>query len=107
MAIKPEEITSVLRNEIRAFETELKLQTVGYVIQAGDGVARVYGLKDAMAGELIEFPHGVFGMALNLRRTASAASFWATTGSSRRGTRPAARDASSRCRWARRWSAAS
>jgi len=66
MAIKPEEITSVLRNEIKSFETELKLQTVGYVIQAGDGVARVYGLKDVMASELIEFPHGVFGMALNL-----------------------------------------
>lgn len=66
MAIRPEEITSVLRNEIKSFETELKLQTVGYTIQAGDGVARVYGLKDAMAGELIEFPHGVFGMALNL-----------------------------------------
>jgi len=66
MAIKPDEITSVLRNEIKSFETELKLQTVGYVIQVGDGVARVYGLKDAMASELIEFPHGVFGMALNL-----------------------------------------
>ncbi len=66
MAVKPEEIISVIQSEIKSFETELQLHNVGYVIQVGDAVARVYGLEKAMASELIEFPHGVMGMALNL-----------------------------------------
>jgi F-type H+-transporting ATPase subunit alpha len=66
MAVKPEEIISVIQSEIKSFESELQLHNVGYVIQVGDAVARVYGLEKAMAAELIEFPHGVMGMALNL-----------------------------------------
>jgi F-type H+-transporting ATPase subunit alpha len=66
MAVKPEEIISVIQSEIKSFESELQLQNVGYVIQVGDAVARVYGLEKAMASELIEFPRGVMGMALNL-----------------------------------------
>ncbi len=65
-AIRPEEISAVIQKEIQAYQTELKMESVGVVLQVGDGIARVYGLDKAMAGELIEFPGGVFGMALNL-----------------------------------------
>ncbi|HYE98403.1 MAG TPA: F0F1 ATP synthase subunit alpha, partial [Planctomycetota bacterium] len=65
-AIRPEEISSVIQKEIQTFQTDLKMESVGVVLQVGDGIARVYGLEKAMAGELIEFPGGVYGMALNL-----------------------------------------
>ena len=65
-SIRPEEISSVIQKEIQSFQTDLKMESVGVVLQVGDGIARVYGLEKAMAGELIEFPGGVFGMALNL-----------------------------------------
>jgi len=66
MNIRPEEVTSIIRQEIQQFGGELQTRGVGQVIQVGDGIARVYGLSDAMAGELIEFPGGVMGIALNL-----------------------------------------
>ena len=65
-AIRPEEISAVIQKEIESFKTELKMESVGVVLQVGDGIARVYGLEKVMAGELVEFPGGVFGMALNL-----------------------------------------
>ena len=65
-AIRPEEISSILEKEIQAYQTDLKMESVGVVLTVGDGIARVYGLDQAMAGELIEFPGGIFGMALNL-----------------------------------------
>jgi len=66
MNIRPEEVSSIIRQEIESYGTELKTRGVGQVIQVGDGIARVHGLSDAMAGELIEFPGGVMGIALNL-----------------------------------------
>jgi F-type H+-transporting ATPase subunit alpha len=66
MQIKPEEITAVIREQIRDQEDRLKVESVGRVLQVGDGIARVYGLQKAMAGELIGFPGGIFGMAMNL-----------------------------------------
>ncbi len=66
MNIRPEEVSSIIRQEIQNFGTELKERGVGQVIQVGDGIARVHGLSDVMAGELVEFPGGVLGMALNL-----------------------------------------
>ncbi|MHB9026594.1 MAG: F0F1 ATP synthase subunit alpha [Armatimonadota bacterium] len=66
MNIKPEEVSSIIRQEIQSYGAELKTRGVGQVIQVGDGIARVHGLSDAMAGELIEFPGGVMGIALNL-----------------------------------------
>lgn len=68
MHIKPEEITSIIKNEIQKYEKELKTIDSGTIIQIGDGVARVYGLEECMEGELLEFPNGVFGMALNLEQ---------------------------------------
>ncbi|MHC4830792.1 MAG: F0F1 ATP synthase subunit alpha [Planctomycetota bacterium] len=66
MLIKPEEISSILKKEIGSFDKALKLESVGTVLQVGDGIARVHGLQNVMAGELVEFPGEVFGMALNL-----------------------------------------
>ena len=66
MAINVAEITSVLKQEIAGFEEKLKVSAVGTVIEVGDGIARIYGLRDAMAGELLEFEHGVMGQVFNL-----------------------------------------
>ena len=66
MAIKPEEITEVLRRQLAEFEAGGEAREEGFVLQVGDGIARVYGLADAMAGEMLELPHGVRGMVLNL-----------------------------------------
>ena len=66
MNIRPEEISTVIQQEISDFKVEMDVQEVGTVIQVGDGVARVYGLRNCMYSELIEFPNGVFGLALNL-----------------------------------------
>ncbi len=68
MAIKPEEITNVLKKQIEGFDARTELKEVGYVLQTGDGIARIWGLENAIAGELLEFPHGVSGMVLNLER---------------------------------------
>ncbi|HZV11706.1 MAG TPA: F0F1 ATP synthase subunit alpha, partial [Candidatus Kapabacteria bacterium] len=64
--VSPEEISSILRRQLSGFETEADIYDVGTVLEVGDGVARVYGLSKVMAQELIEFPNGVFGMAMNL-----------------------------------------
>ncbi|MGO9482087.1 MAG: F0F1 ATP synthase subunit alpha [Candidatus Kryptoniota bacterium] len=64
--VRPDEITAILRKQISGFEREVDIYDVGTVLQVGDGIARVYGLQKVMASELIEFPNGVFGMALNL-----------------------------------------
>jgi len=64
--IKPSEISAILRKQLSGFENEVDVYDVGTVVYIGDGVARVYGLEKCMASELIEFPHGVFGLALNL-----------------------------------------
>lgn len=66
MAIRPEEISAILKQQIERFEADVVVERVGTVIMVGDGIARVYGLQEAMAGELLEFPGGVYGMALNL-----------------------------------------
>ncbi|MBD5645205.1 F0F1 ATP synthase subunit alpha [Clostridium botulinum] len=68
MNIKPEEITSIIRQQIENFNTNIETIDSGTIIQIGDGIARVYGLEDCMEGELIEFPNDVYGMALNLEQ---------------------------------------
>ena len=64
--IKADEITKILREQIENFEQTVAVEEVGSVISVGDGIARVHGLDRCMAGEMLEFPHGVFGIALNL-----------------------------------------
>ncbi|MCP4364844.1 MAG: F0F1 ATP synthase subunit alpha, partial [Planctomycetes bacterium] len=66
MALKPDEVASILKKEIEGFEEKLQMESVGTVLQVGDGVARIYGLDDCMAGELLEFSEGLYGVALNL-----------------------------------------
>lgn len=66
MKIRPEEISSIIKNEIENYKKSLDIKTSGSVLEVGDGIARIYGLSSAMSGELLEFPHGVMGMALNL-----------------------------------------
>jgi len=64
--IRADEITRVLRSEIENYETVVNVSETGSVISVGDGIARIYGLENVMAGELVEFPHNVAGIALNL-----------------------------------------
>src|SRR3989338_5741794 len=64
--LRPEEVTSAIKAEIQKYEKKLKMESVGYVLQVGDGIARVYGLDDVMAGELVQFADQTIGMALNL-----------------------------------------
>ncbi|MGN0317200.1 MAG: F0F1 ATP synthase subunit alpha [Lachnospira sp.] len=66
MNLRPEEISSVIKEQIKRYSTELDVSDVGTVIQVADGIARVHGLEKAMQGELLEFPGEVYGMVLNL-----------------------------------------
>jgi F-type H+-transporting ATPase subunit alpha len=66
MAVKADEISRIIEQKIAGFEREIDLQETGSVISVGDGIARIYGLENAMAGELVEFPHNIEGMVLNL-----------------------------------------
>ena len=66
MAINVAEITSILKKEIAGFEQRLQINEVGTVIEVGDGIARIYGLRNAMAGELLEFQNGAIGQVFNL-----------------------------------------
>ncbi|QSX09307.1 F0F1 ATP synthase subunit alpha [Alkalibacter rhizosphaerae] len=66
MNLRPEEISKVIKEQILQYEHKLETADVGTVIQVGDGIARIHGLENAMAGELLEFPADVFGMVLNL-----------------------------------------
>lgn len=66
MNLKPEEISSVIKEQIKRYAAELEVADVGTVIQVADGIARIHGLENAMQGELLEFPGEIFGMVLNL-----------------------------------------
>ena len=69
MRIKPEEISKIIRSEIENYKSSLDISNTGTVLEVGDGIARIYGLSDAMAGELLEFENGTVGMALNLEES--------------------------------------
>jgi F-type H+-transporting ATPase subunit alpha len=66
MPLNPEEVSSILQKEIEKYETKLEMESVGTVLQVGDGIARIWGLEDAMMSELIKFPNEVTGIILNL-----------------------------------------
>ncbi len=66
MDIKAEEISKIIREQIGSFAVDVDVAEVGSIISIGDGIARVHGVDNAMAGEMLEFPHGVYGIALNL-----------------------------------------
>src|SRR5205823_11617729 len=69
MEIKADEITKIIREQIEEYRAGVEINEIGSVISVGDGIARVYGLEKVMAGELLEFPHGVMGLALKLEET--------------------------------------
>lgn len=64
--MRPEEITAIIKQQIEDYQVDLNVDDVGTVIEVGDGIARIHGLTKAMAGELLEFPNGIYGMVLNL-----------------------------------------
>ena len=64
--IRPDEISSIIKQQIEQYNQEVKAVNVGTVFQVGDGIARIYGLDKVMAGELVEFQDGTVGIALNL-----------------------------------------
>ena len=66
MAIRSDEITSIIRSEISGFDEGADVAGVGTIVEVGDGIAQIYGLSGALASELLEFPGGVMGMAFNL-----------------------------------------
>jgi len=66
MKMRPEEITAIIKQQIENYQVDLNVDDVGTVIEVGDGIARIHGLEKAMAGELLEFPHEIYGMVLNL-----------------------------------------
>lgn len=66
ISIRPDEISSIIRQQIESYDQEVQVSNVGTVLQVGDGTARIYGLEKAMAGELLEFEDGTVGIALNL-----------------------------------------
>ncbi|MEP0775216.1 MAG: F0F1 ATP synthase subunit alpha [Acidobacteriota bacterium] len=66
MQIRVDEITDILRRQIEGLETTVEMAEVGTVVSVGDGIARIFGLDKVMAGEMVQLPHGVFGLALNL-----------------------------------------
>jgi F-type H+-transporting ATPase subunit alpha len=66
MDIRAEEISKIIRDQIGSYAVDVDVAEVGSVISIGDGIARLHGIENAMAGEMLEFPHGVFGIALNL-----------------------------------------
>lgn len=66
MTLKPEEISWAIREEIEKYQDKLETESIGHVLEVGDGIARVWGLDDAMMSELVEFPNGTLGIVLNL-----------------------------------------
>ena len=66
--IRADEISEIIRNQIKGFDRKLDVAETGVILSVGDGIARIYGLDNVMAGELLEFPHGVYGMVLNLEQ---------------------------------------
>src|SRR5207247_10291008 len=66
MQIRAAEISDIIREQIKQYEKQLEVRETGMVLSCGDGIARIYGLDRAAAGELIEFPRGIYGIVLNL-----------------------------------------
>ncbi len=66
MAIRSDEIITIIKSAIEGFDEKTEARSVGTVIEVGDGIAQIYGLSAALSSELLEFPNGIMGMALNL-----------------------------------------
>jgi len=84
--IRADEINEIIRKQIENFEAGVTVMEVGTVIKVGDGIAEIHGLEKVMAGELLEFPHDVRGLALNLEEDKVGAVLFGSTRQSRRGS---------------------
>jgi F-type H+-transporting ATPase subunit alpha len=76
MAFRPEEVSTILQKEIEKYETKLEMESVGTVLQIGDGIARIWGLEDAMQSELLKFPNDIIGLVLNLEEDSVSAAIF-------------------------------
>jgi F-type H+-transporting ATPase subunit alpha len=76
MAFRPEEVSSILQKEIEKYQTKLEMESVGTILQVGDGIARIWGLEDAMQSELLQFPNDILGIVLNLEQDSVAAAIF-------------------------------
>jgi F-type H+/Na+-transporting ATPase subunit alpha len=76
MAFRPEEVSSILQKEIEKYSTKLEMESVGTILQVGDGIARIWGLQDAMQSELLSFPNDIIGIVLNLEEDSVAAAIF-------------------------------
>ena len=88
MELRPEEITKIIRSQIKNYENKIEVSKTGVVILVGDGIAKASGLDKCMAGELVEFPDGSFGMARTWERVTAPPSFWAAHRALRKATPP-------------------
>ena len=76
MAFRPEEVSSILQKEIEKYQTKLEMESVGTILQVGDGIARIWGLEDVMMSELLEFPGDIIGIVLNLEEDSVSAAIF-------------------------------
>lgn len=106
MQLKPEDISKIIKSQIKNYDSRIECAETGTVILVGDGIARAYGLEKCMANELVEFENGEYGMALNLEENSVAIVLLGSDEGIRKAIRSGARAASSACRWAKRSSAA-
>ena len=103
MSIRAEEITEILKTQIKDYEKKIDVAETGTVLSVGDGIARIYGLEKAMAGELLEFPGDVRGMVLNLEEdNVGVGALRRRSARSRKATSSRGPAASPRCRSATR-----
>src|SRR5919204_2046502 len=79
MEIGTAEISRIIKEQIRDYDKTVEIQEIGSVLSAGDGIARIYGLDKVAAGELLEFPHGIYGVALNLEEDNVGAALFGET----------------------------
>ena len=100
MQLKPEEISKIIRAQIKHYENVIEQSEVGTVIMVGDGIARASGLEKCMAGELLQFENGEYGMPRTSRRIPSPSFCWAPTSASRKAAPSSAPARSFPCRWA-------
>ncbi len=76
MGLNPEEVSAIIKKEVESYETKLEMESVGTVLQVGDGIARIWGLEDVMMSELIQFPGDTIGLVLNLEEDSVGASIF-------------------------------
>ena len=86
MSLKPEEISSIIKDQIKNYKSRIEMAETGTVILVGDGIARVYGLRECMSSELLEFEDGTYGMAQNLENETVSVAILSDTNAIREGT---------------------